>query len=224
MRLALSVLCALLLFSACAPKPLTREEYLAVDAASKAAMTRVYRGFTKERVVEAAIEALRHSDDDIKLTAHFENGFLADRRWSIYAILAAACGVDSWRFGVEEGEDGAVVANVVAWLSSFSAPIFTAVGTTPVVLPGQESPHCQERYFVSSPLYHLFYDRVDYFLGLREDWAPCPNDLDRSLFIPAEGLGSGADPLCYMPDSTDPTKPADDRGGRPSSFRASGGS
>ena len=100
------------------------------------------------------------------------------------------------------------MANVTSWLSSGAPIVVTAVGTTPVFMPSPDYPHSQERHFVSAPLYRLFYDRVDYFLGLRDTWEPCPKNIDKALYVSVEGLENGADPLCYMPDSTDPTKRA----------------
>ena len=126
----------------------------------------------------------------------------------IYLLIAVHQGVDGWRFSVTEDEPGTVEANVVSWpvsIGGFSAvPVYPGV---PMIVPSPPSgPMDEERFYVSPPLYKLFYDRMDYFLNLRDTWEPCPKKIDKSEYIFAGGLEYGDDPLCLLSDATDPTK------------------
>jgi hypothetical protein len=176
-------------------------------------MVKVYDGFTKEQLIAAAEKALKHSDADIKINEHREDGFFADRRWSVYAVLAAATGHDAWRISVNEPEPGKLAVQAVSWygggeaISGFVTPVSGgAGGYSTSTMTTTASGATEQRYYVSPPLYNLFFARMDYFLGLKDTWEPCAKRIDKSLYIAAAGIENGQDPLCYHARSSDPTK------------------
>jgi hypothetical protein len=191
--------------SGCMAKKLTREQYLAIDRASREAMTKTYTGFTKEQIIKAAQKALNYSDDDIKFMQHREDGFIADRDYLLYLVITYVNIVDRWDISVKESIDNQTIVNVVSWKSKgdtyYASPISFSVETT---LSG--STPSKDIYYVSAPLCKLFYDILDFFLGLRDTWEPCNNKNDQNNYIKSEGLGSDQDPLCFLADDHDPTK------------------
>jgi hypothetical protein len=205
---------AVILVVGCAPAQpvVSREDYLAIERAARTAMYRTYHGATKEQVLTMAEKTLTYSDDDIVVTDHREDGFYADRPWSIYAIVKSQQAVDTWRITAHEPQPGVVQIHVVAWMSNSEGMVGMIVpipasfgGYASATMQTGSSPGAQ-RYYVSPPLYKLFYDRLDYFMGLTNNWAPCVKNIDKTSYIYAVGLENGLDPLCFMPDARDPTK------------------
>jgi len=128
-----------------------RSDFLAEGA-------REYPGESKERVIKAAETVLRISDPTDFEFRYNLNGFEGLRRYTIYAVLAAAQGRERWDF-VTESTPGVTRASV-----SVSEAGVTTGGYT------------QQRYentMASIPLYRLFWSRVDYMLGRRADWVTC---------------------------------------------------
>jgi hypothetical protein len=192
----------LFLFAGCVQKPMNREQHLVIEKAVEDSMSRTYQGITREQAIAIAEQVLWYSEDDIKITEHHTDGFFATRKWMLYAVFAVLNGIDMWRIDVVEKEPNIVEVNVVSWLESAS------VGYSPYRLPTAIELHSgrPDRYYASPHLYNLFFARFDYFAGLRNTWEPCPSNLNKSTYIFMDGLENGDDPLCYMPDSHDPTK------------------
>jgi len=201
------IILALVVVAGCVPKKLDRAQYVALDEATQAAMTRTYKGFSQEQLIEAAEKALLQSDKDYRITSHRKDGFFATRRWSTYLVLTFVEGHDSWRIQANGNK-----ITATAWSSGQGAfvPMFgmspqtgqinTVTGNT-TSGPGSDS----AEYYLSPPLYDLFFERMDYILGLRSDWAPCAK-IDKTKYHYTHGLENGNDPLCYHARSQDPTK------------------
>jgi len=155
---------AALVVAGCATNaPLTRQEALQ-------ATTRTYAGVTQEQVIGAAERVLRLADGDDFAFAHRPDGFLASRGWSVYLVLGASVGADTWVLSTSTRPDGAVFASVEVGTSAAAVtPMATTTpGTwTAAALPAGATP-VQGR-----AVYDLFWSRVDYLLGLRETWPTC---------------------------------------------------
>lgn len=179
------------IMSGCAQPKLDRAQFVALDDATQRAMTRTYEGFTKEQLISAAEKALLHSDKDYQIS-HRADGFSASRRWSSFLVITALEGFDSWNVQVS-GKN----VKIVAWYAGGS--YFAAPGTH--ATPSKSI----EEYYLSPPLYNLFFERMEYFLALRSDWAPCTK-LNKTQYYFDAGLESGNDPLCSHVRAQDPTK------------------
>jgi hypothetical protein len=153
MRTILGVACVLTLANCAAPHQIRdRSDFLAEA-------TRTYENETRERVVSAAETVLKISDPNDFEFRHNINGFTGLRRYTIYAVLAAAQGREKWEFLTEPAGSNAVRASI----SVSDAGRATGGSST--------SPY--EGVMASVPLYRLFWSRVDYMLGKRPDWMTC---------------------------------------------------
>jgi len=120
--------------------------------------TRTYPGESRERVLQAAERVLRQSDPADFEFDHSLYGFVASRRYMVYAVLAAANGKERWDLQTEEGPEGLrAVLNV-----SESGVSHGGYSSIPF-----------EARMASVPLYRLFWARVEYVLGKRKDWVSC---------------------------------------------------
>jgi len=192
-------LLACVLLAGCAKPPLTREEYLALNTANDKAMSRQFPGKSKEQLIAACEQALTASDSKYEVVRHMENGFYAKRNWFIYVVFAANSGESHWKITVEE-KDGVNTVFARSWNGG-------GVSISPI--PISNSGASENDYYVSPPLYKLFFDRVEYFLGLRHDWASC--DSAESSITEHErrnNKGIGLHALCTIVRERDPTKPA----------------
>jgi hypothetical protein len=121
--------------------------------------TRTYQNETRERVISAAETVLKISDPNDFEFRHSINGFTGLRRYTVYAVVAAAQGREKWDFSTEPAEPRAVRASVS----------ISEAGTA----TGGYSSQRFEGAMASVPLYRLFWNRVDYMLGKRSDWVTC---------------------------------------------------
>lgn len=159
------LLCAVALtLVGCATKPrMTRQEALQVT-------TRTYTGVTQEQVISAAERVLTLADGDDFTFAHRTDGFLANRLWSVYLVLAASVGNDIWVLSATPRPDGSVFATVeVGTSASAITPMTTTTpGTwTATSLPPSAVP-------ITGPaLYEIFWGRVEYLLGFSDSWVDC---------------------------------------------------
>lgn len=144
---------ALLCLAACAaPHQITdRDDFLAEA-------TRVYPGETRERVIRAAETVLKVSDPADWEFRDTLTGFTGLRRYTVYAVIVASQGREKWEFTTEETPPGLRAGLAIS-----------EAGTT----YGNYSQTPYEGRMASIPLYRLFWDRVDYMLGRREDWVTC---------------------------------------------------
>jgi hypothetical protein len=123
--------------------------------------TRHYRNETRERVIRAAETVIRMSDPEDVEMRYTAAGFVALRKYFIYAVLASASGREKWELTVEDGRGDEVASLTIS-----------EAGTT---TDGYSStPY--ENAMNNFPLYRLFWKRVDYILGKRPDWVGCDQE------------------------------------------------
>ena len=155
-----------LLVSGCSPTDMkvdvTREEYMGL-------IYRTYENVEPEKVLAAAERLLRLADEEDITFQHSEDGFRAYRKWLLYAIITARWGTDTWDIKVKPAGDG-TKATVQIWtsLEGQALPMAIGAGWGAVPAPGTGSAPTQ-----SPGLYDIFWARMDYLLGLREDWMTC---------------------------------------------------
>lgn len=156
----------MLLAGGCAPKQMSREEFLSYDQATRAAMTRTYKNVNPEQLIAAAEKALLHSDRDYRIISHDQSGFFAQRRWSVYAVLAAVEGYDSWRV-ITEGGAGESKITIVSWYAGGESitPMLnmSASGGGINSVSGHSSStqsQNSDQFYLSPPLYNLFFERL----------------------------------------------------------------
>lgn len=171
MRKGLVIVGALALASCAAPHQIRdRSDFLAEGA-------RDYPHESRERVVQAAEAVLKTSDPSDFEFRHTLNGFTGLRRYTVYAVIAAAQGREKWEF-LTEPTAGGLRASV-------------SVSEAGVASGGySRTPY--ENQLASIPLYRLFWARVDYMLGKRSDWKTCDEanaELAATNTQSAEALG-----------------------------------
>jgi hypothetical protein len=173
-RCAIALLLGLLL-SAC-----MRGERPRTHAAWEREATRVWEKETKARVIAAAEIVLKQSDPRDFLFEYNGNGFVARRRFHLFAVLATASGEDRWNFSAAGNEEGASAAIRIIQRGTARA--------------GNATERFRDNQtFVGT--FRLFYARIDYMLGRRKDWVTC--DAAPAVF----GLDTrepGTDGLCSI--------------------------
>jgi hypothetical protein len=122
--------------------------------------TRIYSGETTERVIEAAQRVLKQSDPGNVEIRNTLNGFTALRPFVIYLVLSSARGSEKWDFTADRDATGGVRAGLTV---SETGEVYSITST----------PQHADAALASVPLYRLFWSRVDYVLGHRENWPTC---------------------------------------------------
>lgn len=155
---------SLILVGCAAKNPeLTREEWLDIH-------NQTYEEASSEEVIAAAEEVLRTADPNDVTFTHREDGFLSTRPFLYYFVLAATSGQDFYDLSVEERDAGGVIASLYMSRSASTLagqPTGAGSGASVTTIPGNAAP-------VQSPAsYFGFWKRVDYFLGLEDDWYTC---------------------------------------------------
>jgi hypothetical protein len=142
--------------------------------------TRVWPGETKARVIAAAEAVLKQADPRDTQLEYSKQGFVARRKFFIYALIATVDGEDRWTFHASENAEGA------------SASVRIVERGTAVA--GRTSERFREnQVYVGS--FRLFWARVEHLLGRRPDWIRCSEAVAK-LNLPAEAPGLQA--LCSL--------------------------
>lgn len=123
--------------------------------------TRRYRGEDRERIIRAAETVIKISDPANVEMRYTQTGFVALRKYFIYAVLASASGREKWEFTVEDTPSEKVASLSV----SEAGTSYGSYTATPY-----------EGAMNFFPLYRLFWKRVDYMLGRRPDWVTCDEE------------------------------------------------
>jgi hypothetical protein len=125
-----------------------REEWIS-------AQTKTYNDITTATILEASERIFILSDESDFSFSYKPKELIALRNWSFYAILSFVTGTDVWRVQTQESNGKTVVtieleinSNHFGGYSNKSGPAHTAT-------------------------YKTFWARLDYLLGLREDWMTC---------------------------------------------------
>ncbi len=174
------------LLTACASNPkLSDEEY-------KALTNQEYIGVTKDQVLQAAEELLRLADgDDFKIEKSLES-LSALRRWREYYVVSYEWGDDQWQVKTYPTNGGiATVVHISRKVGYSGNMVFISDGQSAYSVNG-------------TAIYDLFWGRMDYLLGKRQDWMTCEMSNDR---IKQKIVWGSNDPLCNKLNIKD-NKPA----------------
>ncbi len=156
---------AIFMFSGCAEKvpQLSRDEWIKTT-------TRIYDK-TPDEILNASEKLFKLADGDDFKFQHTETSLMASRSWSIYLVLAASMGTDSWQVQTSKMPDGKTKVSIQATtIAGAILPMATtnsqtySVGTTPT-LGGEPIP--------GTALYDLFFSRLEYLMGLKKEWMTC---------------------------------------------------
>lgn len=133
------------------------------------ATTREYQGVDQDKLLTAAEQVFRWADGDDFSFSHSQTHLHATRNWSFYLVLAAGFGIDQWIVEAHPTSDGIRAAVQVASQSQGVAPTPTtggnfSAGTTPTL--GGAS-------IQGTALYRLFWERLEYAMGIRADYPDC---------------------------------------------------
>lgn len=156
-----------------APKVESHAEWLAEA-------TRTYAGEAPERVIAAAEAVLRHADPGDFTFDYRLGGFRAERRFLVYAVLAAAEGEDRWTFTASRAGGGARASVHL---------------TERARVHGTGGMRQSQATLQQIGTFRLFYARIDHLLGRRPDWVTC-REAPARLGLPAENPGTGG--LCGL--------------------------
>ena len=140
---------------------LTREEWLATT-------TRTYEGIDREKIIKAAERLFRLADGDDFRIAHYEEGLYATRNWSVYVVLAATFGTDYWKLSVTPDKKNVRASIQINTQSQAVSPMMVSNGAWAATsMPMSGSP------VMGTAIYDVFWSRMDYLLGFRQDWMTC---------------------------------------------------
>lgn len=148
------------------------------------ATTRTYNK-TPNEILNASDKILRLADGNDFTIHHTDSTLSATRQWMIYMVLGGATGSDDWLIQTTQNKDGSTKINV-------------EVNTQANNLLGGAS---LGSYIVrGTALYDLFFTRLEYFLGLNNEWITC-QEANRRI---KEGLVWGSnEALCNSFNMTD---------------------
>ncbi|WP_158673476.1 hypothetical protein [Bosea sp. FBZP-16] len=162
--IGVAVLTALL--SGCAsPQLETRDQWLAESQ-------RTYADRDPEQVIRAAEAVLTSADPGDVTFAHTNEGFTATRVWSVYMVLAAVAGTDTFEFKATPSPQGTHTSLRVHQ---------KARGSDGNAAEGAVS---------MTATYRLFYNWLDYALGKGDEWITC-DQAEAKLKIANAGLANG---------------------------------
>lgn len=151
---------------------------------------RDYSGVTKEQVLSAVEELFRLADgDDFNITKT-DNDLIATRYWQkIHPIYPQ--GTDYWKIDVIEDGDAAMVA----------ANLYTAAGT---ITDFGTNLTLSTNLIKTTALYDVFWARLEYLLGNRDDWMDCEKANERV----DQGITSGSNEALCHPYNLDNDAPS----------------
>lgn len=162
-KLLLLISLAVLLTGCAAPRQMTRDEWLS-------ATQRTYPGKSPDEVFKAAEKLFRLADGADFQISYTEDTMTAVRPWSVYLVLAAAAGSDTWLLRATPSPDGTKASiGVSTTTGGMMAPMATTNGGASVAtLPGYGGAAVQ-----GTAIYDTFWARMDYLLGQTDHWMTC---------------------------------------------------
>lgn len=163
MRKLLLTTMLLVTISGCAIKhpQMTRDEYLQTTQ-------REYSDKTPDDIFRATEKLFTLADGD-DFTFHYtDDTMTATRPWSVYLVLAAAMGTDTWLIRTKRTDSGTKVSALVSTSSGTIAPMATTGGDWAAAgLPGGGN------VVAGTAIYDVFWSRMDYLLGISKKWMTC---------------------------------------------------
>ncbi len=190
-RLAVAV--ALASAGCAAPRTMTQAEW-------ESSLVRDFSGVSRDQVLAAARRVFELADPADFRIVPTEDGILATRKWSWFLLIAATQGTDTWNLTAKD-IGGVVRARVhVSVLTSDTNAAVIGAAAIPVTSTTQ-TPTVD-----GTAIYDVFWARVEYLLGQRDDWMSCVESNARQKSRLVWGFN---EPLCDSLTTVD--APAPDR-------------
>ena len=148
--------------SGCATqKHLTRDEYLQTTQ-------RTYANKTPDDILRAAEKLFFLADGDDFTFHHTDDALVASRKWTVYLVLAASMGTDTWVINTDEQGGATKVSAMVSTQGGAVTPMPTTGGDwTAGSMPAGA-------YITQgTAIYDVFWARMDYLLGETDKWMTC---------------------------------------------------
>lgn len=133
----------------------------------EAVLTRTYTA-TAGQVVAAAERLFTLADGEDFRLEPTGNGMIAIRDWSAFLLLVGVRGVDTWTLSTEQTRDGVRVRIHVRTDSESYSAVATPAGVALPTSSATIAPSVE-----GTAIYDVFWARMDYLLGTREDWMTC---------------------------------------------------
>lgn len=180
-----------------ATKPLTPEEIAAERDRQMKMITRVYVDKKPEEVLLAADRVFRLADDDYEVS-HSPTALQAQRNWTIFLVISASTGIDTWIVEAYPAEVGTkVIARHSGQASAVTAFASPVVGGGNGMAVGAITSPALQNMTIEPAIYELFFARLDYLLGKRADWLTCKE----AKKLAVEGY---LDPFCTVANDRTP--------------------
>lgn len=159
----LIVAVGVLMLAGCAVQQphMTRDEYLQVTQ-------RTYEGKTPDDIYRAAEKLFILSDGQDFQFFHTEDSMVASRHWTVYVVLAAAMGVDTWTVRARKVDSGTKVSAALNRSAGGILPMPTTGGD--MTAGGMPS---MAGNVAGTAIYDIFWSRMDYLLGKTDRWMTC---------------------------------------------------
>jgi len=183
-NVAIAALVVMFLTGCATQQKMSREEFLQ-------ATQRTYQDKSPEQIFSASEKLFVLADGDDFTFSHTPDSLLAIRPWSIYLVLAYTAGTDVWTVKASRNEktggtDAAVYVTTAHGGSVL--PVVVANSGSTATSPGSGGIPTR-----GNAIYQLFWERLDYLLGLNSKWMSC-DDVDKEI---ANGkLWGDTSPLC----------------------------
>jgi len=158
-------------------QPLTVEQMSNSLAENQAAATRNYPGKTQKEVLQASQKVLYLLDPTPAMAFDLDDNKLYARRMSLlYLVLITSWTVDQYNVTVTKSKDGAQATLAIGGAGSIYIPP-PLVFDKKLVVGANENPAD----------FKLFHDRVEYVLGIRQNWVTC-QEAKAAQKDPARGM------------------------------------
>lgn len=166
--------------AACGNIPkLSPEEYNLVT-------NRMYKDVTQEQVLKAAEELFRLADgDDFKFLYSNElssssEKVEAKRKWMLYYVLGMEHGVDFWTLTANSTETGVHASVRTSRHRTYNGHLSVPLSEPNIDYePISGNKWAGGETIEGTAIYELFWARMDYLLGKRQDWMTCEFSDDR---------------------------------------------
>lgn len=147
-------------------RKITREEWQKLG-------NREYQNIDKETLIKNAEKVLVLSDPKDFTFAYTRDGFVGKRNWMVYAVLSVVAGTDNWGFEVKQ-EGNKLHATISPSRRVGSTTAYSSGGGVGAVTdPGAEAA-------IQDPAtYLMFWDRLEYMLGLKDQWTDCNDGYEK---------------------------------------------
>jgi hypothetical protein len=155
-----------LILSACANPDanMTRDDWLALKS-------KTYKGKSPNQVIKAAETVIRLSDPNDVSFSHNKTGFVAKRDYTLFLVLAAADGSDTFALKTKRVSSGTEATLELSTSNNTFAPTtFDSGGGDAVMMDmGNSSSNT-----MPSASYRAFWERLDYALSVKgSKWRSC---------------------------------------------------